>query len=1091
MADAARSAPRIGAFVKVVTPPASDLGVGKLVRIVGKEGVVAYFDVPGASDGHEVVVPRRSIVAVDLPIQTRVFRYKNTARRWQVGRVQDGSGPDLLVQFPNADVVNVSEEDLQVRWDRPISDPMAFLVREVTETPQFAAARTDFLKGVVAQRSACLGIGAVLSSAIQLESYQFNVVRRVLEDPIQRYLLADEVGLGKTVEAGVLIRQYLLDEGQTASVLIIVPATLASQWTSELVERFALEEWLNDFVRVVASDDLAAISRHISSAGMLVVDEAHHLARGDAGQDGALYRLLREHSPRLRRLLLLSATPVLSDTAGFLRVLHLLDPVVFPLDDLTGFERRVQSRQVVAEALSGLVPENLLVLESDLDRLESTFGDDEILVELVAHLRPIVQALPDEEDERFLEALGALRAHLSETYKLHRRMLRNRRKSCPWATPGRKGLTLEMYRCSASADRYLTLEELRLHMVNADSVTAADSDLWAAAIQPTTIAPLTEQLRQRGIEDMQTLELARRVDRFSSQSRSSGARLEATLRVVRSLLVDDAMQVVIFCDRKEDADAVYEQLMGAALPCKIHRHASERQVEEVGYEPWREFLTQPRTSRLLVCDASAEEGLNLHGGRKAAVHFDLPASPNRIEQRLGRLDRFGSGDAVRSIAIACEQELDEVAWVHCLRDGFRVFDASIATLQYLIGEVMRPVPGQWCLQGVTALRELAVALGGDKGWIARERRRIDQQDAIDALGETSSDTFDELEAVDGQWTDWRAAVDSFAVEVLQFGKRQEQWKSPLPAREQVFRLSFSTSAGRNTLIPVRSFISDFLGAVDFDAPGGSSRNPMTHAYSFRRPTALSKEGREMGVRPLRYGDPLVSALQKFCARDDRGRVFAMWRHRRNYQASDASGTDLFFRFDYLVQPDFASTQAGETPSSDDAFRALRRRGDGIFPPKFITVWVSADAAPIERMPAELAEMYSRDDVNDDAGRDYNLNADRWHLLQSQSDVPWTREWPQLCQRIRVRADDLIAAEASVQAAIHQARVSLRQQHATRAAQISTRIARLNGLAREAELSQRDDEEKLYQWLLAAVSSPSCKLDSVGAVFLSARALFRQ
>ena len=84
------------------------------------------------------------------------------------------------------------------------------------------------MRAVTAQRAASLGMSAVLSSRIQLADYQFKVVRRVLQDPVQRYLLVDEVGLGKTIEAGVLVRQYLLDGAATARALVIVPPPLVA-----------------------------------------------------------------------------------------------------------------------------------------------------------------------------------------------------------------------------------------------------------------------------------------------------------------------------------------------------------------------------------------------------------------------------------------------------------------------------------------------------------------------------------------------------------------------------------------------------------------------------------------------------------------------------------------------------------------------------------------------------------------------------------------------------------------------------------------------------------------------------------------------
>jgi ATP-dependent helicase HepA len=86
------------------------------------------------------------------------------------------------------------------------------LARQINETPMFAEARSGFVRAIIGQRAACQGMSALYSSVIELDSHQVEVVRRVLQDPAQRYLLADEVGLGKTIEAGILIRQYVHDD---------------------------------------------------------------------------------------------------------------------------------------------------------------------------------------------------------------------------------------------------------------------------------------------------------------------------------------------------------------------------------------------------------------------------------------------------------------------------------------------------------------------------------------------------------------------------------------------------------------------------------------------------------------------------------------------------------------------------------------------------------------------------------------------------------------------------------------------------------------------------------------------------------------
>ena len=1072
----------IGSFVKVASELGGVLGIGKVTELAGNRATVTYFDVPGETTPFRIETHVSALRLVALAEQTRVFRHDEATGRWQVGRIVDGEGPICLVAFPNQQAGNFPRTELQVRWRKPIAQPTEFLARHVTETPRFAEARSRFIRAVTAQRAACRGMSALLSSSVQLADYQFNVVQRVLQDPVQRYLLADEVGLGKTVEAGLLVRQYVLDSPD-ARVLLVVPAPLVGQWRQELTQRFGLANWLDDFVFVVSSEDLASIEHRLPTTGMLVVDEAHHLSRATRKGGNPLYALLRHYAAGVPRLLLLSATPVLSDTAGFLRILHLLDPVVFPLDDLAGFERRLQSRQLVAEMAASLVPENVLSMENDLDRLEETFHDDPTLIRRVTTLRPIVQTLPDEDDQVFVTALNELRAHLTETYKLHRRILRNRRKAVPWATPRRSGLEVLPYACAWRRERYGVLDELRVHLTNADLIGPVAQQLFAAAVHATGGESVTAALRAAGIEDARAGELARRVDALAGQSIDGGARQRATVDAVRRCLGAPGWQVVLFCDRQTVADALSEMLQSSlGREVEVLRHAclDQETAEEDVAEPWRRFLTEPDRCRVLVCDARAEEGLNLHGGRKVALHFDLPETPNRVEQRLGRLDRFGAGDSIRSLTPICTDDPAEQAWLACLADGLQVFDASMASLQYLVEETLRTTVVDWCNEGVDGLLRWKTQLTGPTGWAARESRRIDQQDALDAMGDPQSDAFDELEAVDSDWRPWREAFDGFALGTLLFRRRPEEWTSALPSGEQVFRLNYTRDSNHHTLLSLTDFVSQFLGTIDTETRHSTSRSPLTYPYAFRRNTVLSKEGQARGLRSLRYGDPLVESLRSFCQADDRGRVFAMWRHRPDFEACDASGIDLWFRFDFLVEADLPAPE-------DDAARALCRRAERHFPPQFFTVWVDMAGGVTMEAPVKLVEAYLPED--DGSGRDFNLNPRRWQILLMQDHVPWTVEWRRHCEQATQRARAFIETHEVLREHSERGLLALQRQHETRVAQLESRMTRLTGAAQAAERSDLDAESVLRTLLAQAIRRPAVHTDVAGAVFISATTPF--
>jgi ATP-dependent helicase HepA len=458
------------------------------------------------------------------------------------------------------------------------------------------------------------------------------------------------------------------------------------------------------------------------------------------------------------------------------------------------------------------------------------------------------------------------------------------------------------------------------------------------------------------------------------------------------------------------------------------------------------------------------------------VHFDLPAAPNRIEQRLGRLDRFGAGDAIRSMAPVCTDDLAEQAWLSCLADGLKVFDSSMASLQYLVEESLHSTVTDWCNEGVDGLFRWKEKLAGPTGWVARERRRIDQQDAIDAMGDPQSDAFDELEAVDDNWRTWRDAFEGFALTTLLFQRRSEEWTGVLPLTEQVFRLKYSRSDNSPTLLSLPDFLSQFLGTIDTEANESTARAPLTYPYAFRRHTVMSKEGRSRGLRSLRYGDPLVESLRAFCEGDDRGRVFAMWRHRVGFQARDASRIDLWFRFDFLVEADLPVP-------TDDASRALRRRAEQHFAPRFYTVWVDMTGAVTMEPRDELAEPYLPADGG--SGRDFTLNPRRWQILNMQDYIPWTVGWRQHCEQAAQTAHAFIVAHEALLEHIAQSLNAVVDQHKTLVARLESRIVRLEGAARAAERRDLEVECSMQALLASAIRHPSVRTDTVGAIFISA------
>ncbi|MFW5860189.1 MAG: SNF2-related protein [Planctomycetota bacterium] len=280
------------------------------------------------------------------------------------------------------------------------------------------------------------GVIALAGARIRPLPHQILTARRVLADRQVRYLLADEVGLGKTIEAG-LVMQSLLAMRPQMRVLVVVPGALVSQWFVEMYLKFGgrrfvmydsnrLEEvrgnpWTEQFV-IASSRALETLSGKqalrfaAASWDMVIVDECHRMQPG-----GSLYKRVAMLSKRAPHVLLLSATPGRQHADSYLALLHLLQPDAYALDDAEGFTRRLAAQGRVLELLL-----DTRVAREPGQRAEvaaawvAALPGDPLLAECA-------QAWAAAAPEAVPAATESLVAHVRENHRLDHRVIRHRR----------------------------------------------------------------------------------------------------------------------------------------------------------------------------------------------------------------------------------------------------------------------------------------------------------------------------------------------------------------------------------------------------------------------------------------------------------------------------------------------------------------------------------------------------------------------------------------------------------------------------------------------------------------------------------------
>ncbi|WP_343653098.1 protein DpdE [Herbaspirillum sp.] len=1077
-------------------------GFGKVIRSDAAKCTVEFFDSPTGDGRHIREVHKTLVVPKKLGRNTRVYAYNELDNRWRVGRVIEDDGEGLLVRFAHKDDAFLPYDSAFVRWKKPIQNPVVYLANCITETPQYAEARSEYLRCYTEQRGVAFGIKSLLSSSVELESHQIDVARRVLNDPSQRYLLADEVGLGKTIEAGMIIRQAVLDDPVGHRIVVLVPVTLVKQWRMELVRRFGLRTFIDESVFVLAHDAGPEQKEMLDGATMLVIDEAHHVADPNAEpRIQKLYELARRAALKIERLLLLSATPILRNEAGFLRMLHLLDPVVYPLDDYERFHIKIENRQSLAEVVSMLVPANAYYLDPVLDDLVARIPDDTRLRELVSELKDHLVDLPDGDDPDVAAGIRQLRAHISETYRLNRRILRNRRRQISGLTPDRGGAMKWFVADSPMSRLESALEEWRIAACaslgdnKSPAYKQALRDFYWSLIsaymeEPGKVQQLCMQrdaLASNTAEDGVTLfegeqELLKRIKFFCDEDQWLDARLTQLTTGIRSL--PSNTKAVVFCSSTDVANDVFAHLKACHINPVRHETDPDADFDLDKPEAWDGFLVEPNV-KIIVCDHRAEEGINLQGGNKSIIHFDMPIQPNRIEQRIGRVDRYGTGSQVQSIVMVDQHARLQAAWFNVLDEGWRVFKQSISSLQYLVEDELGRLRDAIFLSGAEAMDELNLRIAGPDGLAAKELKLIDQQDALDELSPLLESETDEIFDLDADWKSIRRSMLYWIAETLLFEVAAiKQNTGTTPPLDQPFRLHYHPPESTNaapTLIPIAGFLDDFLGAIDYGAPGSRANEPRSYIHATHRATAVKR-----GIRPLRYGDEFIEAVMSFSDIDDRGRSFAMWR--QIHESFERDELKMCFRFDFVVEARLSDAEKAladyESKGAMQLSRAaLARRGDALLRPFIIHVWLDEDGQELapDFVDQYLSGKYAKDGTPNYV--DKNLGGEHFRGLKKMAPDTFAN-WHERCLRMHDFARQIVLARADLAEKKGNALKQARIEDEIRYAQLRTRIQSLSGREAVAERAQFDLEESLNEALYRGIIDPIVKVDVAGVCFLT-------
>jgi superfamily II DNA or RNA helicase len=585
------------------------------------------------------------------------------------GLTPGATGPSHLIKLSSVEDDGLGEE-LQVVWEiepgtavrekSTLPEPVSF------DSPSRLQAFLDAVRWGAVSQADDRALQSPFRSGIEVDEYQLDPVVRALSMPRVNLLIADDVGLGKTIEAGLVVQEMILRH-RVRSVLIICPSSLQLQWKEEMRDKFGLEFRIIDsesisqlrrkrgihvnpwshFPRLITSIDFLKRERPLRTfretlpAGdqhtypraydMMIVDEAHNVApsgRGKYATDSMRTDAIRSLAPHFEHKLFLSATPHNGYRESFAALLELLDR--------QRFARAVTPDRAQLDAVMVRRMKSELKLRWD--------GSRRFAERVVKHLE-----VPYTDEERLahstLQRYSELRlkSAASEGERLASEFVLKLLKKRLFSSPAAFGITLEKHINTVGARKAAASYARDIADYDDDDY---DDDEEYEAQMGEVMGSASQALSPVSAEERNLLKQLSEYAAKTSQRPDCKAQtlidwLKQTLKPGGKW---NEQRVILFTEYRATQKWLYDLLAREGF-------AEEGRLEMIYggmVKDQRErikaaFQSHPKQStvRILLATDAASEGVNLQNHCSRLIHIEIPWNPNRMEQRNGRVDRHG------------------------------------------------------------------------------------------------------------------------------------------------------------------------------------------------------------------------------------------------------------------------------------------------------------------------------------------------------------------------------------------------------------------------------------------------------------------
>lgn len=637
--------------------------------------------------------------AKDAPVNTPAGPGKILSRRIEK---KPNAFYEYYIILDTGKIESFMENGLEIEYSAADYLPYKQMMRYEFQHPTWYANRLQVSGNMHMVNNTVYGFKELAGCRTFLMTHQISTIVRMFESWPIRYMLADEVGLGKTIEACSVVK-LLSTENGAIRTLYIVPGALVHQWKNELFYKFGISASVGDSMAayarhvIIALEDLNKFSDVLGYKwDILIVDETHRLLRMNDQ-----YRLVLRLSQSTANALFLSATPIQNRKEEYLRLLTLLQPEQYLRMEPSTFSSIVSKQKKIQRRVNSLI--------SHMNRYDDYKEDSlEKMQELVRELadKNLIRIVGDIElssDDSGKSTMEQALSYISENYRIERNVIRNRREFVSEVL-GERVLTAIPYEMKSMEEGYSErnvyhslLEYISARIDDGDIQTADICRLLAAMFSSPWA--LSETMTVLGIKDEGLLSL---VSLWTSQASDELKQVDYLLDEDPAAIKGRLLHAADYVDQEVSisADNTGKVVVFSEFPATLWKFGEI--LEKRGLQYVRFAENMPRTEledsvyefqnnekcRVILCDAMGGEGRNFQNA-DWVIHLDLPWTANAIEQRIGRLDRLGRDRdhlQVKSVVFYSRETIEEQLFT-IWNKGLDLFQRSLSGLEIITGEL--------------------------------------------------------------------------------------------------------------------------------------------------------------------------------------------------------------------------------------------------------------------------------------------------------------------------------------------------------------------------------------------------------------------